>query len=311
MRQVPELPSGRRALLQLLISFDAVKAKAADACGEQQATVEGYLHLALVDIVYQAWQQHKEELEQSLDVAAAQGRASRTSHLAQQHLEARLALSGCCYLRFEAAANLAKQVHLLLDCQGFKPAINVAALPQPHVLGLNFGQILQQGLGLDLTDPQVRLVPQEQLQCLQAVPFEEYHAVVTSDAALSGECWAFDYWGNGASLAPAPFAKFGTCELTALLTREAVLGSLENGVWGRAMLAAATEVGLTLQVPAEKEVAVMAGAGSVGSASAWLFLQSQLAETMQQGGLQRMRQLALAVVAAAVAVLQVGPQQQQ
>jgi hypothetical protein len=243
-----------------------------------------------------------------------QGRASRTSHLAQQHLNGRLALCGCRYLRLEASANLAKQVHLLLDCQGFEPAINVAALPQPHTLGLNFAQMLQKDLGLDLANPQVRPVPEEQLLCLQAVPFEEYHAVVTTDAALSGECWAFDYWGNAASLMPAPFAKFGTGELTALLTKNAVLDSLENGVWGRALVAAATEVGLSLQVPAkdaQQEVAVMAGAGSVGSASAWLFLQSQLAETMQQGGLQRMRQLALAVVAACVTVLQVGQQQQQ
>lgn len=242
-----------------------------------------------------------------------QGRASRTSQLAQQHLNGRLALCGCRYLRLEASANLAKQVHLLLDCQGFEPAIKLAALPQPHTLGLNFPQLLQQGLGLDLVNPKVRAVPAEQLQCLQALPFEEYHAVVTSDAALSGECWAFDYWGNCASLAPAPFAKFGTGELAALLTQETTLASLENGVWGRALVAAATEAGLVLQVPAkeQQEVAVMAGAGSVGSASAWLFLQGQLAETMQQGGLQRMRQLALAVVAAAVTVLQVGQQQQQ
>jgi hypothetical protein len=205
-------------------------------------------------------------------------------------------------------------VHLLLDCQGFEPAINISALPQPHTLGLNFAQMMQHGLGLDLANPQVRPVPAEQLLCLQAVPFEAYHAAMTSDAALSGECWAFDYWGNCASLAPAPFAKFGTGELTALLTRDAVLDSLENGVWGRALVAAATEAGLSLHAPAKEEVAVMAGAGSVGSASAWLFLQSQLAETVQQGlpvGLQRMRQLALAVVAAAITVLQIGQQQQQ
>jgi hypothetical protein len=205
-------------------------------------------------------------------------------------------------------------VHLLFDCQGFEASIKLDALPQPHTLGLNFAQLLQQGLGLELANPQVRAIPEEQLQGLQAVPFEEYHAAVTSDAALSGECWLFDYWGNCASLAPAPFAKFGTGELAALLTPKAIMDSLENGVWGRALVAAATEVGLVLQVPAkdsQKEVAVMAGAGSVGSASAWLFLQSQLAETVQQGGLQRMRQLALAVVAAAVTVLQVGQQQQQ
>ncbi|KAF6263372.1 hypothetical protein COO60DRAFT_1635208 [Scenedesmus sp. NREL 46B-D3] len=312
MRQVYELPNDRKKLRKLLRLVSKLKAKAAKACGQQTAAVCAYLDLVLLDIVDKAWQQHKEELEQSLNVAAAQSHlTSRTSHLAKQHLDARLALSGCRYLRFEAAGNLAKQVHLLFDSQGYAYTVNVAALPQPHVLGLNFGQILQQGLGLDLTDPQVRLVPQEQLQCLQAVPFEKYHAVVTSDAALSGECWAFDYWGNGASLAPAPFAKFGTGELTALLTREAVLGSLENGVWGRAMLAAAAEVGITLQVAAEKEVAVVAGAGNVGSASAWLFLQSQLAETMQQDGLQRLQQLVQAVIAAAAALLQIVQQQQQ
>jgi hypothetical protein len=83
MRQVPELPNGRRTLLQLLSSFEDVKTKAADACGEQKAAVEAYLHLALVDIVSQAWQQHMEELEQSLDVTAAQvgSSSSRSSSL--------------------------------------------------------------------------------------------------------------------------------------------------------------------------------------------------------------------------------------
>jgi hypothetical protein len=75
MRQVPELPTGRRTLLQLLSSFEDVKAKAVDACGEQKAAVEAYLHLALIDVVSQAWQQHMEELEQSLDVTAAQVRS--------------------------------------------------------------------------------------------------------------------------------------------------------------------------------------------------------------------------------------------
>jgi hypothetical protein len=79
MRQVPELPNGRRTLLQLLSSFEDVKTKAADACGEQKAAVEAYLHLALVDIVSQAWQQHMEELEQSLDVTAAQVGSSSSS----------------------------------------------------------------------------------------------------------------------------------------------------------------------------------------------------------------------------------------
>lgn len=79
MRQVPELPNGRRTLLQLLNSFEAVKAKAAEASGEQKAAVEAYLHLALVDIVSQAWQQHMEELEQSLDMTAAQVRSRPTT----------------------------------------------------------------------------------------------------------------------------------------------------------------------------------------------------------------------------------------
>jgi hypothetical protein len=79
MRQVPELPNGRRTLLQLLSSFEEVKAKAADTCGDQKAAVEAYLHLALIDIVSQAWQQHMEELEQSLDVAAAQVRSLLSS----------------------------------------------------------------------------------------------------------------------------------------------------------------------------------------------------------------------------------------
>ncbi|KAF6263331.1 hypothetical protein COO60DRAFT_1624616 [Scenedesmus sp. NREL 46B-D3] len=311
MRQVYELPNDRKKLRKLLRLVAKLKAKAAKACGQQTAAVYAYLDLALIDILDQEWQQHKEELEQSLDVAAAQSHlTSRTSHLAKQHLDARLALSGCRYLRFEAAGNLAKQVHLLFDSQGYAFAVNVAALPQPHVLGLNFGQILQPGLGLDLLNPQFRPEPQEKVQSLRTVPFEEYHAIITSNAALSGECWEFDFWSNDATLVPAPFAKFGTDELKALLTSEAVLGSLENGVWGRAMLAAAAEVGLTLQVPAKKEVAVVAGAGSVSSASAWLLLQSQLAETMQQGGLRQLGQLAVAVVSAAMAVLQIVQQQQ-
>ncbi|KAF6254474.1 hypothetical protein COO60DRAFT_1540851 [Scenedesmus sp. NREL 46B-D3] len=162
------------------------------------------------------------------------------------------------------------------------------------MVGLNFAQILQQGLGLDLDNPQVWTMPEERLQSMQGISADKYHSIITSDAALSGDCWIFDYWSNSASLAPAPFAKFGTCQLKALLTPEDVLGSLENGVWGRAMLAAAAEAGLTPHVPAQKKVAVTAGAGSVGGASAWLYLQAQLAETMQQDGGQKVRHLALA-----------------
>jgi uncharacterized protein (DUF2267 family) len=90
-RQVPELPSGRRTLLQLLSSFEDVKTKAADACGEQKAAVEAYLQLALVDIVSQAWQQHMEELEQSLDVTAAQvgSSSSNTPRAAGTHCRRR------------------------------------------------------------------------------------------------------------------------------------------------------------------------------------------------------------------------------
>ncbi|KAF6265542.1 hypothetical protein COO60DRAFT_1697805 [Scenedesmus sp. NREL 46B-D3] len=309
-RQVPELPNGTEHLNLLLRHVDKLKAQAAGASGKQKAAYEAYLNLSLVDLLADAWQQRKKMLEQSLDVTVAQGRSSHTSHLSQKHMKARLALSGCGYLRIEAANNLAKQLHLLLDCQGFEPTIDVAALPQPHMVGLNFAQILQQGLGLDLTNPQVWIMPEERLRSMQGISADAYYSIISSDAALSGDCWIFDYWSNSASLAPAPFAKFGTCQLKVLLTPEAVLGSLENGVWGRAMLAAAAEAGLTPHVPAQKKVAVTAGAGSVGGASAWLYLQAQLAETMQQDGGQMVRHLALAAVVAAMAVLQIFQQLQ-
>ncbi|KAF6254472.1 hypothetical protein COO60DRAFT_317844 [Scenedesmus sp. NREL 46B-D3] len=139
------------------------------------------------------------------------------------------------------------------------------------MVGLKSAQILQDGIGLDLTNPQVWTMPEERLQSMQGISADTYQA-------LQSLHWHWQICFTGAT----SFAKFGTCELKALLTREAALGSLENGVLVRAMLPAAES--LSPHDPAQKKLAVTAGAGSVDSASAWLYLQAQLAEAMQQDG---------------------------
>lgn len=216
-----------------------------------------------------------------------------------------MALCGCRYLRISAVNELAQQVHQLLDQEGHHPDLNLAALPQPHTIGLNFSQVLQQGLGLNPESPAIRSLTEQEVQELQHLPFEAYHAKA-SLASMCGD-WEYCYWSNQASFVPAPYAKFGTKELAGLLKPEVVLSSLHNGVWGRLVMAAGRGVGLALDRhtalgAAERPEAVMAGAGSVGSASAWLFLQHKLSDP--KGGLVKMRSFALAVTAAAVAVLQ-------
>lgn len=164
--------------------------------------------------------------------------------------------------------------------------------------------MLQQGLGLDLQSPALKTLSDHELQDLQCLSWDEYHVKAT-DHSIVGE-WQFCFWYGNASLVPAPYGKFSTGQLAALLTPEVVLGSLPNGVWGRALVAAAIEVGVVLESWAEPS-RVMAGAGHVGSASAWMFFESQVGV---QGNLQKVRQMALAVAAAAVTIVQQHQQQQ-
>jgi hypothetical protein len=169
-------------------------------------------------------------------------------------LEARLALAGCRYLRLEAAHELARQLHVLLDDKGHCPSLNLTNLPAPHALGLPVPSLLQQGLGLDLANPAIRGGPPSAhpkrdanaAQALSGLSWDEYEAHA-SDASMCGD-WAFTYWHGDATFSPAPYGKFSTAELVALLTPAVVLTSLPNGIWGRALVTAAHEYGLRLDV---------------------------------------------------------------
>lgn len=205
-------------------------------------------------------------------------------------------------LTVEVGRTVLLQVHMVVDECGHQADLNLTSLPQPHTIGINFPQLLQQGLGLNLQNPAVRVLTESETQALQGLTWEDYHTQ-SMNQQLVGE-WRFCFWSGHASLVPAPYGKFSTEELAALLTPELVLSSLPNGVWGRALVAAAIEVGVVLDCWAEP-TRVMQGAGHVGSASAWMFFESQFGV---QDNMQKVRQLALAVAATAVTVMQ---QQQQ
>lgn len=196
------------------------------------------------------------------------------------------------------------QVHMLVDDCGHTPDLNMKSLPQPHAVGINLPQLLQQGLDLDLQNPTIKSLSEEELQDLQGLNWSDY-LTKSMDHNLVGE-WKFSYWFGDASLVPAPHGKFSTAQLAGLLTPSVVLASLPNGVLGRSLVAAAIEVGVVLESWAEPSRA-MAGAGHVGSASAWMFLENRL---RGHGNLQKVRQLALAVAAVAVTMVHQHHQQQ-
>ncbi|KAF8066380.1 cardiolipin hydrolase [Scenedesmus sp. PABB004] len=318
LRQVSALPSGRGALVHLLLAAQGVLAAAERACPSRATTAaaEAYLHLALIDIIAQGWRQRMAELQAlqdriQQDAAAARARPgsarapdpSALAGVSRQALAARMSLAGCRYLRIEAAKGLARRVHQLLDGEGHAPGLDLDALPQPHTTGLNFGSLLESRLGLDLASPApLRSAPAASLAGLS---WDDYHAASTDPGLQADEVCHF--WNNTASLVPAPHAKFSTASLAAHLGPELVLSSLPNGVWGRALVGAAIEVGLVLDAWAEQPATVMAAAGSIGSASGWLWVEAQLG---LQGKLTDMRQLALSVAAAAVTMLQAQQQQQ-
>jgi hypothetical protein len=160
----------------------------------------------------------------------------------QQLLAAELALAGCRFLRLEAAHQLAKQLHLLLDDEGYCPSLNLASLPAPHALGLGVPALLREGLGLDLHNPVLRSMEGSATDSFCNLNWEEY-STVSADQSMCGD-WQFCYWVGDATWVPAPFGKFSTSELAAVLTPEVVLASLANGIWGRALINAAQEQGV-------------------------------------------------------------------
>jgi len=160
----------------------------------------------------------------------------------QQELEAELALSGCRFMRIEASQQLAKQLHTLLDDEGYCPSLNLGTLPAPHALGLRVPQLLREGLGLDLQNPTIRSPASADELC--NLPWEQYN-LLSADQSMCGD-WQFCYWVGDATWVPAPFGKFSTHELAALLTQDTMLASLFNGIWGRALVSAAQEQGLSV-----------------------------------------------------------------
>lgn len=218
----------------------------------------------------------------------------------QQQLEAELALAGCRFLRIEAVQQLAKQLHILLDDEGYCPSLNLAALPAPHALGLRVPQLLREGLGLDLQNPNIRAPKPTDSLC--NLDWEEY-TVASADQSMCGD-WQFCYWVGDATWVPAPFGKFSTQELAAVLIPEVVLASLYNGIWGRALVTAAQEQGLPVGTPAQQaaaqqqQLSAVTGAAAAGMPGA---VKALLEESM---GLQagntfkaRMRQFSAAVAA--------------
>lgn len=228
-----------------------------------------------------------------------------------------MALSGCGYLRLHAVNDMAKHAHLALDGQGTSPGLDLSGLPADHTVGIDWSELLSQGLGMDVENPAVIKMTDTQLRELQHLSFEEYQ-LKQMDPTVCGE-WQYIYFGNDASLVPVPHAKFNTWQLAELLTPDLMMGSLHKGVCGRALVEAANEVGIALCAPqhfhplpaqlhqqlylsaasfrprqflrhfplsvlesglkqlAGTGAAEEAGPGSVGSASVWVFLQAQLA----------------------------------
>eukprot|EP00775_Hariotina_reticulata_P011479 gene11479-11623_t len=206
------------------------------AGSERRAVVQAYLQLALVDVVTAAWVQKAAELQMEEAVSGS------SLDINQQLQQASSALCGCRYLRLEAAMHLAKVVHTVLDAQGHHPGLNLSGMPLPHSVGLNFRQLLVQGLKVgDLHNPTLRGQPESSLECHS---WDEYYANA-SNASLCGD-WEFCSWTGVARFEPAPHAKFSTAELMAQLEPHLILSSLSNGMWGRVLVAAAVQVGISL-----------------------------------------------------------------
>jgi hypothetical protein len=182
----------------------------------------------------------------------------------QEILEAELALSGCRFMRIEASNQLAKQLHILLDDEGYCPSLNLSALPAPHALGLGVPQLLHEGLGINLQNPVIRTEGPSTGTC--NISWDEY-TTLSADQSLCGD-WQFCYWLGDASWVPAPFGKFSTNELAALLTPETILSSLAWGIWGRALVTAAQEQGLPVGTAQQQQQAAAAAQQRSGRAAA-------------------------------------------
>jgi hypothetical protein len=176
----------------------------------------------------------------------------------QEHLEAELALSGCRYMRIEASNQLAKQLHILLDDEGYCPSLNLSALPAPHALGLGVPQLLHEGLGINLQNPVLRTEGPSAATC--SISWDEY-TTLSADQSLCGD-WQFCYWLGDATWVPAPYGKFSTSELAALLTPDTILSSLTWGIWGRALVTAAQEQGLPVGTAQQQQAAAAAAAAA-------------------------------------------------
>lgn len=228
-------------------------------------------------------------------------------------LQARLALSGTRYLRMDAAASLAVALHDLVDGRGTRPELNWGALPPRHALGLCLAGLLQRGLGVGAAVAAAASIAaaattsssgageEDRGAGALCVTWDEY-AATAADSSLCGD-WEFSYWRGDARHVPAPHAKFGTAALCELFTPALVLSSLEDGVWGRALVAAAADAGLVLESWGSRPAPLVEGAAAVGSASAW----SYLSRDGPGAALSAMKRSALALASAAVAVLQQPP----
>lgn len=211
----------------------------------------------------------------------------------QQQLKAELALSGCRFLRLQGAEQLAKQLHILLDAEGYSPTLDLSALPAPHALGLRVPQLLRQGLGLDLQNPAIRVATGDDSYC--NLNWDEY-STLSADQSMCGD-WQFCYWVGDATWVPAPFGKFSTSELAAVLTPEVVLASLCNGIWGRALLAAAQEQGMPVGTPQQQAAAAAQQQLSV-AAGVPETVKALLEEGLSSGSFQaHVRQFSSAVAA--------------
>jgi hypothetical protein len=109
-------------------------------------------------------------------------------------------------------------------------------------VGLNFRQLLVKGLKVgDLNNPMLRGQHQSSLECHT---WDDYY-VNASNTSLCGD-WQFCSWTGVARFEPAPYAKFSTAELMAQLEPSTIMASLTTGLWGRVLVAAGMQVGISL-----------------------------------------------------------------
>lgn len=229
----------------------------------------------------------------------------------QQHqrqlIHARLALAGCRYLRIETSKDLGRQLHILVDDEGYSPVLNLSNLPAPHALGLPVAQLLRQGLGVDLAHPAIR-ASHAPAATLSNLSWEDYEHV-SADTSMCGD-WLFCYWVGDATWVPAPYGKFSTPELVALLTPATILTSLANGIWGRALVTAAHEYGLSLdcgngqqqQYQYGNNIQPLQASGS-GMNEAMKHLLEESIALPAKGVRARVRQFSVAVAQARAAML--------